>query len=122
MLWTQIVQSRSGDVVILEVRGFLTLSGSPADLVTLINRLAGQGDRKILLNLFQTPYIDSEGLADIIKGLRIARNAGGDLRLCEVAERIRELLNVTELASVIQAFDSEEEALNSFRSVVDYSH
>ena len=61
-------------------------------------------------------YIDSQGLADLIDGFRIARDAGGALKLCQVAKGIQELLMVTKLATVIQAFDSEEEALNSFRS------
>ena len=117
MQWTKIVQRRSGDVVILQVRGTMTLSASPADLVTLINRLVKQGDRKILLNLRQVPFIDSQGLADIVDGFRIARSAGGALQLCQVAERIRDLLKVTKLATVIQAFDSEEEALNGSRSL-----
>src|SRR5262245_52612371 len=116
MRWTDIVERRSGGVVILELHGVMTLSVSPGGLSNAINRLVERGDRSILLNLRQAPYIDSEGLADIINGLKITREAGGDLRLYQVAERIRELLTLTKLATVIQTFDSEEDALNSFRS------
>jgi anti-sigma B factor antagonist len=110
------VERRSGDVVILELRGVMTLSVPPGGLATVINRLVERGDRKILLNLRHAQYIDSEGLADIIDAFKIARLAGGALKLCEVVERIRGLLTVTNLATFIQAFESEEGALNSFRS------
>jgi anti-sigma B factor antagonist len=116
MRWTDIVERRSGDVVILELRGVMTLSVSPGGLATVINRLVERGDRKILLNLRHAHYIDSEGLADIIDAFKIARHAGGALKLSEVAERIRELLTVTNLATVLESFDSEQEAVNSFGS------
>ena len=116
MRWIDIVERRSGDVVILDLRGVMALSVPPGGLAVVINRLVEQGDRSILLNLRQASYVDSEALADIIDGLKIARTAGGDLRLCQVAEHVRELLTLTKLTSVIRVFASEEEAVNSFRS------
>ena len=116
MRWTDIVERRSGDVVILDVRGTMTLSVPPGGLASLLNRLVQQGDCDIIVNLRQVAYIDSQGLADLIDGFKIARGAGGALKLCQVAKGIQELLTVTKLATFIQAFDSEEEALNSFRS------
>jgi anti-sigma B factor antagonist len=116
MRWTDIVERRSADVIILELRGVMTLSVSPGGLARAIDRLVERGDRKILLNLRHTHYIDSEGLADILDAFKIARHAGGTLKLCEVAERIRALLTLTNLATVLEAFDSEQEALNSFGS------
>ena len=120
MLWTDIVERRNGDVVVLELRGYVTLghklAASLGGLVAVIDQLVQRGDRNILLNLLHAPHIDSEGLGDIIDGFKIARQAGGDLKLCQVSEPIRHLLTVTKLATVFQAFDSEEEALISFRS------
>ena len=116
MRWTDLVERRNGDVVILELHSVMTLSVSPGGLTTVVSRLVEQGDRKILLNLRHAHYIDSEGLADIIDAFRTARDTGGALKLCEVAERIRQLLTLTNLATVLEAFDSEQEALNSFGS------
>jgi anti-anti-sigma factor len=116
MQWTEVVERRSGDVVILDVQGDVTSGESPGRLFTAINRLVRQGDHKILLNLLHLPYIDSQGLADIIDGFNTTQRAGGALKLCHIAKGMRELLTVTKLATFIKAFDTEEEALNSFRS------
>ncbi len=93
----------------------MTLCDSPGRLFVAINRLVQQGDSNILLNLFQVPYIDSQGLADVVQGFTVTKRAGGALKLCRIAERIRELLVLTELSTVIEIFDSEQAALNSFR-------
>ena len=120
MLWTDIVERRSGGVVLLEPHGDSThgqrVPASPGGLVALIEQLVQRGERNILLNLHHAPYIDSQGLGDFIDGCKIARQAGGDLKLCQVSGPIRKLLAVTKLETVFQVFDSEEEALNSFRS------
>ena len=79
MRWTDIVERRSGDVVMLDVRGTMTLSVPPGGVASLLNRLVQQGDCNILVNLRQVPYIDSQGLADLIDGFKTARGAGGAL-------------------------------------------
>ncbi len=116
MQWTHITERRYGDLVVLDLRGNMALSDSPGLLVTAINQLVQRGERNILLNLIEVPYLDSQGLADIVQGFKIAQRAGGALKLCHIADRIRELLITTKLTTFIEAFDSEQEAANSFRS------
>jgi anti-sigma B factor antagonist len=116
MHWTDITERRYGDVVVLDLRGNMALSDSPGRLVTAINQLVQRGERNILLNLVEVPYLDSQGLADIVQGFKIAQRGGGTLKLIHIADRIRELLVTTKLTTFIQAFDSEQEAVDSFRS------
>ena len=115
MQWSKIAERHSADVVILDLRGNMTLCESPGRLFTAIEQLVQKGHRKILLNLSDVPYIDSQALGDIVTGATVTRDASGVLKLGGISERIRRLLTVTRLATVIEAFDSEQDALNSFR-------
>jgi anti-sigma B factor antagonist len=40
-----------------------------------------------------------------------ARSAGADIKLTGLGQRLRDVLQITKLATVFQVFDSEEEAL-----------
>ena len=115
MHWSKIAERHSADVVILDLRGNVTFCESPGRLFVAIDQLVQHGHRKILLNLSDVPYIDSQALGDIVRGSTATRDASGVLKLCCISERIRRLLMVTRLATVIEAFDTEQEALNSFR-------
>jgi anti-sigma B factor antagonist len=116
MHWTDIRERRYGDIVVLDLEGNMALTDSPGRLITTINQLVQRGERNVLLNLVQVPYIDSQGLADIVQGFKMVQRAGGTLKLCHIADRIRELLVTTKLNTFIHAFDSEQDAVDSFRS------
>ena len=44
------------------------------------------------------------------------RNAGGDLRLANVADRIQSLLVITKLITVLKHFKSVDDAVSSYES------
>jgi anti-anti-sigma factor len=73
-----------------------------------------RGSRKILLNLRDVHYIDSDGLSEIVEGFRTTKDEGGMLKLCEVVPGFRRLLAVTKLDRVIEVFESEDAAVRSF--------
>jgi anti-sigma B factor antagonist len=113
--WRDIVERFVDDVVILDVRGGpISFSENPAELVNAIRQLVQRGSRKILLNLCDVHYIDSEGLREIVEGFKTTKDEGGILKLCEVVPGMRRLLVVTKLDSVIEVFESEDDALRSF--------
>jgi anti-sigma B factor antagonist len=70
---------------------------------------------RIVLNLGETSYIDSGGLGTLV-GLRTsAQNAGGTIKLTNLTKRVGDLLQVTKLLTVFDVYNSEAEALESFR-------
>jgi anti-anti-sigma factor len=73
-----------------------------------------RGSRKILLNLRDVHYIDSDGLSEIVEGFRTTKDEGGMLKRCEVVPGFRRLLAVTKLDRVIEVFESEDAAVRSF--------
>jgi anti-sigma B factor antagonist len=50
----------------------------------------------------------------LISAMTTLRNAGGDLRLANVADRIQSLLVITKLITVFKHFESVEDAAKSY--------
>jgi anti-sigma B factor antagonist len=72
-------------------------------------------NNRIVLNLGEISYIDSGGLGTLV-GLRTsAQNAGGTIKLTNLTKRVGDLLQVTKLLTVFDVYNSEAEAVESFR-------
>jgi anti-sigma B factor antagonist len=113
--WGGIVERFVDDVAILDVRGGpISFSEASEQLLNAIRQLVQRGSRKILLNLRDVHYIDSDGLSEIVEGFRTTKDEGGMLKLCEVVPGFRRLLAVTKLDRVIEVFESEDAAVRSF--------
>jgi len=115
MHWTEIAHSRAGTVTILDLNGQMTLSGDEdSRLLREVRELETAGDRQVLLNLSAVSYVDSTGIGEIVGAYTRVVRKGGTLKLCGLSGRIQELLDTTNIGSVIESFASEAEALESF--------
>jgi anti-sigma B factor antagonist len=102
------------DVTILDLKGKITLGEGDEALREKINQLIGQNKKRILLNLAEVPYIDSAGLGEVVRTYTTVSRQGGQLKLVNLTKRITDLLSITKLLTVFEAFDSESEALKSY--------
>ena len=112
----QIEERKVGDVVVLDLKGKITLGEGDELLKDKINSLVNQGYTKLLLNLEGVPYIDSAGLGEIVRTYTTVSRQGGNLKLVNLTKRITDLLSITKLLTVFETFDSEPEALKSFQA------
>ena len=110
----QIEERSSGDVVILDLKGKITLGEGDELLKDKVNSLVSQGQKKIILNLAGVPYIDSAGLGEIVRTYTTVSRQGGSLKLLNLTKRITDLLSITKLLTVFETFDAEGEAVRSF--------
>jgi anti-sigma B factor antagonist len=111
----QIEERIVGDVTILDLKGKITLGEGDEALKDKINSLTLQNRRLILLNLEGVPYIDSAGLGEVVRTYTTVSRQGGQLKLVNLTKRITDLLSITKLLTVFETFDSEPEALQSFK-------
>ena len=113
------IQERlAGDVVVLDVAGRISATDQQRTLQLAVVRLLVEGWKRIVVNMEQVPYIDSTGLADLVEIIRASQREGGSLCLAKPSPRVRELLTLVKLTSVVDVFDSEEDALDSQRAIV----
>ena len=110
----QIEERAVGDVVVLDLKGRVTLGEGDELLKDKVNSLVNQGHKKIVLNLADVPYIDSAGLGEIVRTYTTVSRQGGSLKLLNLTKRITDLLSITKLLTVFETYDSENEAVRSF--------
>ena len=112
----QIEQRTSGDVAIVGISGDITLSkGGDVLLKDKIQSLLQQGHRKIVLDLGNVSYVDSAGLGQLVQVYATTSHLGGSLKLLNLTKRLRDLLVLTKLLTVFDAYDSESDAIASFK-------
>lgn len=115
MHWTHIEDRMTGDVVVLDVKGHMTLAEPESLLFAYVTRLMQEaGRRKFVVNLRHLTFIDSVGVGEIVRSYTHLARHGGMLKLCDVGPRVREVLEVTHLDSIIRMYDAEADALRSF--------
>ncbi len=112
----QIEERTVGDVLVLDVKGRITLGEGDEILKDKVNSLLNQGLKKIVLNLAEVPYIDSAGLGEIVRTYTTVSRQGGSLKLLSLTKRITDLLAITKLLTVFETYESENEAVQSFSS------
>jgi len=110
----QIDERTIGDVVLLDLKGKITLGEGDELLKDKVNSLVNQGNKKIVLNLADVPYIDSAGLGEIVRTYTTVSRQGGSLKLLNLTKRITDLLSITKLLTVFETFESENDAIRSF--------
>ena len=110
----QIEQRAVGDVVVLDLKGRVTLGEGDELLKDKVNSLLQQSQKKIVLNLAEVPYIDSAGLGEIVRTYTTVSRQGGSLKLLNLTKRITDLLSITKLLTVFETFESENDAVRSF--------
>lgn len=105
------------DVTTVEISGKLTLGEATNTLRTTIRELVEDGFRRILLNMAEVPYIDSSGVGELIGAYTNVTNAGGEMKLLNLARHTHDLLKITKLYTIFETFEDEATAIRSFSAI-----
>src|SRR5947207_2654007 len=109
-------ERQAGDVTVLDMEGRITIGEGSVALRSAIRRLLEEGKKKILLNLAKVGYIDSSGIGELVSSYTaIGKEDGGQLKLLNLTQKLQDLLTITKLLTVFDVYESEEEALASFK-------
>jgi anti-sigma B factor antagonist len=111
----EVKERQAGDVTILDLNGSVRMGEGAVSLRNAIRALVEQGKKKILLNLGGVKNIDSSGIGELIANYTTISRDGGQLKLLNLTEKIQNLLVITKLLTVFDSYDSEADALNSFK-------
>ena len=102
-----------GSVTIVDLSGELVLGQSGALRVAL-GQLMDNRRTKIILNLANVKAIDSSGIGELVRTSTMLRRLGGQMKLVNPSERVRELLEITRLSTV---FDTEPDEVTAIASL-----
>jgi anti-sigma B factor antagonist len=107
--------SRSVDnVEIIDLQGKITIGAGDQQLREVITNAVNSGHTNILLNLSGVTTIDSSGIGELVGSYTTVTNRGGKLKLLHLPAKLNELLHVTQLITVFEVYENEQDALRSF--------
>ena len=97
-------------VAVVKVAGDIDLTHS-VDFQQQLLMLLDSKPERIVINLHDVPYMDSSGVASLVKVLSRTRKTSTALYLAEMTPRVRSLFEITRLDSVFDIVATEQEAL-----------
>lgn len=98
---------------VLRPAGRLTLISAPKFRDVMRDALDG-GTRRIVVDLHETSFMDSAGLGALVAGLKMARQAGGDLRIAQATAQVSTILRLTNLDRVLRPYATVAEATHDW--------
>jgi anti-anti-sigma factor len=99
---------------VLRLRGRLTLGEGSRVLRRAVEGVAGEGHKRLMLDLAAVSYVDSSGLGAMVAAYNSLKNAGGAVGLSHVPVRVRELLEMSGLDAVFRICGNDQEAAEFF--------
>lgn len=104
------------DISVISVGGFIDTTTS-GELEESLKRLLKQGQFNIVVDLGGVNYISSAGWGIFISEIKEIRENGGDLKLAAMIGDVYEVFELLEFQTILEAFDSVVEAVDSFGSL-----
>ncbi len=99
-----------GDVAVVNCGGSLVFQKEAASLCDLVSDLVRRY-RSVVLDLNEVSAIDGGGIGTLADCIRSAREAGAHLVLCRVPRKVRTLLDLTQVSSLVDIVGSQRDAL-----------
>ncbi len=110
-----ITEKTAGKITLLEFSGKIMGGPDAGVLNDKLHELLDQNQTRLVADLGEVDWMNSSGLGILIQALNTMRNNGGDLKLANVTERIKNLLMITKLTRIFEIFDKVEDAVASFK-------
>lgn len=108
-----IVQKTSNGVQVLMLKGrFDAYQTAPVSNWT--DNMTAAPPAQLVVNLHGVHFIDSSALATLVKGMKHARQHGGDLVLCNLQDPVRIIFELTRLDKAFKIYSSEVAACTAF--------
>jgi len=109
----KITEEKKGEILIYYLKGDVNLNNSPVLRKTFES--CTHGDiKKVIVDFKDVPYIDSSGLATLIELLQRLKKIGGNLRICNLDEKVKGIFEVTRLYKLFDICDDRNIAMVDF--------
>jgi anti-sigma B factor antagonist len=101
------------DVAVIHIDGRFDAQSAPS-VAEWLEHTAATTPGRIVVDLADTPFLDSSALAVLVRAVKRCRMRGGDVRLCGVQPPVRLMFELTRLDRAFDMFADVEAAVSSF--------
>ena len=110
----KISERKRDGVLIFELKGKITIGVGDVQLRRAVAEALDNGDKNILLDMGDVSTIDSSGIGELVSTYTTVTNREGSLKLLNLPSKITDILQITQLITVFEVHDNEDEAVASF--------
>ena len=102
-------------ITVVSMDGRIVLGEESNALRERVRGMLGAKKTKIILDMGNVTYIDSAGLGTLVATYHSARQQGATMKLVNLGQKFKEVLQVTKLLTVFEVHDTEAAAVSSFK-------
>jgi anti-sigma B factor antagonist len=102
------------EITVVELIGRMTLGNRLAEVEHSLRKLLEQGCQKLVIDLKHLDFLDSAGIGVLVMCAGQLRQSGGEMRLAGPVARIRQILDVAHISTLIPVFPDAKGACDSF--------
>lgn len=106
---------QKGDVTIVDLNGKITIGAGDIALRNAVQQAIESGTKNVLINLHEVSTIDSSGVGELVSAYTTATNRGIRLKLVNLPDKVADILTVTQLITVFDVYDTEDDAIAAFK-------
>ena len=101
-------------IVVLYPKGSFFGDQETDDLQKAIMDEAAAGNQRLILNMSECVALNSIAIGVLMRGYTNYKGRGGEVKLCGLGKRLRDLFTMTKLIMVFDHHETEDEALAAF--------
>jgi anti-sigma B factor antagonist len=102
------------DIVVLEIKGRITLGRESKQLEWAVETLVGEGRKKVILDLSGVTNVDSTGIGIIVMSAGKLKQAGGELRVAGATAHVEDVLKMTNIDQIVVLHSTTAAAASGF--------
>jgi len=110
----QINEQMHGDVAVLSLKGKLMGGAETTAIHDKVKELASNEVKKVVIDLGKVKWMNSTGLGTLMGSMTTLKNAGGELKLANVTDKVKSLFMITKLITIFDTHDTVDQAVASF--------
>lgn len=101
-------------IVVLSPKGRFYGDSETDDLEKAVMAEAAAGNKMLVLNLSECEALNSVAIGVLMRGYANYKARGGEIKLCALGKRLKDLFTMTKLIMVFDHHDTEEQAIAAF--------
>ena len=106
---------QSEGVSVLQFRNAAELTHAAKELSELRREVLEQSDSRVIIDLSRVTRIDSAGLGQLMSCYSHLVRNHGSMKIVNVTPEVKKVMDMTGISTLIPAYRSEQEAVESFR-------
>ena len=101
-------------IVILSLKGRFFGDSETDDLEKVLMAEAAAGNKMLIMNMGECEALNSVAIGVLMRGYANYKSRSGEIKLCALGKRLKDLFTMTKLIMVFDHHDTEEQALAAF--------